>query len=791
MSDTPEIPNKSTKPDQVKQKLFGPNWRSLGGKPQGSYDAFGGQPEPGKADLVAAYSDIVYAAIKLIQRKISRVKLRLYATTETGEARPKCKTTSVTWKNLKSIKANKSISFSTQLGEVVEHPLLDLLDKANPQHNRGELIGITQLFLDLTGNAYWLIIRDDFGLPQSLYPLPSQCVELVRDENQIVRGVKYYEGEKEYDYLIEDIIHFREDNPLDVYGEGHSPVRAMWQRIQVGWKEISYLDNTLSNNARPDVMVSPKSEHGFGQDEAERMAKDFGHRFRGSGNGGAFIATDPVDFEILQWQPKDLAELELYKNLKISILNGLHIPPELFEIGEANRSTAEAALYSLYANCIRPRIELIVDKLNEKLVPLYDKRLFIHFDEVVPEDKSFDLQERDMLLKNGVITRSEARRLYGFEAFDWGDEPLIPSGMLPSAPAYSPSPMLADDHQQAPAVAAPATPAAPDGQAQPAADSLRATVGGSQQVMAMQAAYYSGQLPREAAVANARIIFGFTEAEAEALFPEIKPQVLAPAAATQETQVPEKPAAKAILPPMRDKAPDPLVQAINEFFAHQRATVLGQKSFTDDIETKAFPDGGFFDIDKWTDEMFQRMLPVVEMFYDHSAGETVARLGGDAGLLKVVQPNLKEALSKATLLFCRTTNESTSQDLTKALEDLRQQIAEGLEVGDVKNAMKDRVQQVFNGLDNERAYMIGHTEASRAQHDAMMITAKESGVAKAKRWILSSDACPTCKPLAGKTVGLDEPFVVDGLGAYGEINSPPRHPLCRCAMSLVTEGVND
>lgn len=55
------------------------------------------------------------------------------------------------------------------------------------------------------------------------------------------------------------------------------------------------------------------------------------------------------------------------------------------------------------------------------------------------------------------------------------------------------------------------------------AQSLRATVGGSQAIADLQRAVYAGEMPREAAVANARIVFGFSPEEAEQLFPQVAP----------------------------------------------------------------------------------------------------------------------------------------------------------------------------------------------------------------------------------------------------------------------------
>ena len=71
------------------------------------------------------------------------------------------------------------------------------------------------------------------------------------------------------------------------------------------------------------------------------------------------------------------------------------------------------------------------------------------------------------------------------------------------------------------------------------------------------------------------------------------------------------------------------------------------------------------------------------------------------------------------------------------------------------------------------------------------MTAQETGLATAKRWILSDDACPICLPLAGKTVALGENFTTIGSGPYSAIPYPPAHPMCRCDMIEIVPGVND
>lgn len=65
--------------------------------------------------------------------------------------------------------------------------------------------------------------------------------------------------------------------------------------------------------------------------------------------------------------------------------------------------------------------------------------------------------------------------------------------------------------------------AALEGEPTDAANALRATVGGSQAIAALQKSYYARELPRDAVIANAQIIFGLSPLDAEQLFPPLAP----------------------------------------------------------------------------------------------------------------------------------------------------------------------------------------------------------------------------------------------------------------------------
>lgn len=59
-------------------------------------------------------------------------------------------------------------------------------------------------------------------------------------------------------------------------------------------------------------------------------------------------------------------------------------------------------------------------------------------------------------------------------------------------------------------------------------------------------------------------------------------------------------------------------------------------------------------------------------------------------------------------------------------------------------------------------------------------------VALNKRWqVTANDPCPVCQALDGAVVAIDAEFDRgDALGVHRDLQGPPRHPNCRCRLSL-------
>ena len=86
--------------------------------------------------------------------------------------------------------------------------------------------------LSLNGNAFILIIRDNFGVPVGLYPIPATSVEAKYDESHELILKFYYMNGKQSEFPYKEVIHIRDDFFFnDVFGE--NPTEALYEVMDV------------------------------------------------------------------------------------------------------------------------------------------------------------------------------------------------------------------------------------------------------------------------------------------------------------------------------------------------------------------------------------------------------------------------------------------------------------------------------------------------------------------------------------------------------------------------------
>lgn len=395
------------------------------------------KPELSASDLVKLYAETSYYCANLNARGVASTRLCLYAKTGAGQRKPRVKCRPVSREKHAKLKA---VTGAEEVAEVLEHPILDLLKSPSkglddvPQFSLYDLLELTQLQLEVIGRSYWQLELGSFGQPLAINALIAQFVEPrwlgTRDPSK-VEWYDYYVGTPRR-FELPEIIPFRFTDLRNPFASGYSPLQAACMSVMTEEQYARHVVATLANRARPDAMIAPAQDGGVISDaEAKRIEQTFNSKFRGDGTGGVYVAKDAaIKVETLSFSPKDVAEMSDRELAIKQVCRVFDVPVSMVD-KDANRANATQGRAQHRENAIAPRCQKLQDILNMRLCPLYDDRLFLAFEDVVPEDEELLLKQEESMAKTSSITPNEIRASHGYEPVENGDVPLMPSTMVP------------------------------------------------------------------------------------------------------------------------------------------------------------------------------------------------------------------------------------------------------------------------------------------------------------------------------------------------------------------------
>ena len=394
-------------------------------------------PRPVKRNeraLIQQYVGWVYKCSSMNARSVASVPLRLYAITRNGEPRPNLSYRQVTDQVITDFKLrgsfiNRKIAQAYSVVEVVDHPFIDMMAQANPIMDGFELIELTILYQELLGDAYLLKIKDSMGTLRQSWPLLAQHVKILPDPARFVKGYEYGQGITKVTFDADEVSHHRYVNPEDYY-YGKSPLQAASASVILQEDMEGYESALFRNRARPDqVLVASEPIAKTARKAAE---VEFNRTLRGVAKSGKTVMLPyGVDLKQLSFSPKELSYLLGRKTTRDDVASIFDIPAVMLTPDAGNRSKDEAAEYLHAKYGIFPRCRRTEQRFNQDFISEYDDRLFCAFDDPVPEDKEFRLEEQTAHLRTGYSSINEERGLSGLNPTDWGDEPILPANMTP------------------------------------------------------------------------------------------------------------------------------------------------------------------------------------------------------------------------------------------------------------------------------------------------------------------------------------------------------------------------
>jgi len=409
--------------------------------------------ESNVAAQLQAFTGWVYVCATKNAQAVASVPLRLFVAKAFKGQKTLVKTRTLKANETARLRNNSStvkwVTKAEEIDEVMDHPFLQLMQNVNCTMNRFDLWELTELYLELTGNAYWYMVRDELTkLPAEIWVLNSRNMRVVAGEKDLVGGYVYHVGGvSRVPFDPDEIVHFKFPNPKNMY-YGYSPLMAVAEAV-VLYKDISEFERTLiENNARPEAVLTTDQQL---TKEQYKMLKDqFEESYGGKTRKGKTILLQKgLTYNPITMLPKDIAYAMGRKMSREEIMAAYGVPMSKVTSENVNLANANVGEQQYMRDTITPRLRRIEEKINEKIMPIYDENLFVAYDDILPVDRDFQLKVRESNLRNYVITVNEVRREEGLDEVAWGNSPLAPMNVgalqLESEPKEGKAVAAADD----------------------------------------------------------------------------------------------------------------------------------------------------------------------------------------------------------------------------------------------------------------------------------------------------------------------------------------------------------
>ena len=337
-----------------------------------------------------------------------------------------------------SIAAQEWKLYRVQGGDKIEvdsHPAIDLWKSANPFITREDFLETSQQHMELVGEMWWVLVRNGAGVPVELQVVRPDRMKPIPHPTEFIAGYEYRVGATAMALEKDDVIFTRNPNPLDQY-RGIGVVQSMMVDLGAERLAAEWMQNFFRNSAEPGGVIEFPTN--LQDADFERLAERWRMQHQGVANAHRVAILERGTWKDRKITQRDMQFEQLRRFERDQILGAFGMPLPIMGITESvNRANAEAAEVMYARWLIRPRLMRIRSALNEKLLKLYPDgdTLMFEFIDPVPENRIELINEGSVGYEKKILTLNEARRRFGEDDIENGDELQAPPPAPPAPPA--------------------------------------------------------------------------------------------------------------------------------------------------------------------------------------------------------------------------------------------------------------------------------------------------------------------------------------------------------------------
>lgn len=275
--------------------------------------------------------------------------------------------------------------------EVTAHPALVVWNKPNEFYTRQEFVESIQQHVDLTGEGWWALSRDErmpsLG-PSEIWPVRPDRMHIVKHPTEFLTGYIYRGPDgTEVPLDKDEVIQIRMPNPNDPY-RGLGPVQALLSTVVGQRAAMDYNRNFFINGAGPGGIIEFPEE--LDDDEWRRFKRRWDASHQGVANAHKIATLEGG----ARWVERNYS----YKDMQFTELTGVsrdlireaflihkHILGQSDDVNLANALVADEAFAE---RVIIPRLERFKGALNNDFLKQFPGTENLEFDYDDPRPKN-------------------------------------------------------------------------------------------------------------------------------------------------------------------------------------------------------------------------------------------------------------------------------------------------------------------------------------------------------------------------------------------------------------------
>ncbi len=273
----------------------------------------------------------------------------------------------------------------------------------------------TEQALCLYGAAYWLKETNRIG--HNLTPrwvMPTSITPRFDSRHGLVGFVRTF-GSGSQELSLEQVVRFWVPAVASEVGPGMAPARVALSAARILHHFDSFIMGFFRRGLIKPMLIS--FEGNPSNQELQRIEDRWRRMLSGVRNAWRSLAVRggvkviPVGDGLSDVESRDLVVQQ-----REHICTALGVPHSLLSSNAATRATAEQDTYNFYTMTVLPEARLIADSINQQLLAESDVQFRFAVEQVEALQQQEVLKARSLttLVKEGVITVDEARRMLGY-----------------------------------------------------------------------------------------------------------------------------------------------------------------------------------------------------------------------------------------------------------------------------------------------------------------------------------------------------------------------------------------